>query len=36
MEINAIERILDDEEFTTELITAFVRYLPDITLKFLR
>jgi len=36
IEINAIERILDDEEFTTELITAFVRYLPDITLKFLR
>jgi len=36
IEINAIERILDDEEFTSELITAFVRYLPDITLKFLR
>lgn len=36
IEINAIERMLKDEEFTTELISAFARYLPDITVKFLR
>lgn len=36
MERRAIESILKDEEFTTDLISAFVRYLPDITIKFLR
>ncbi|TWH48404.1 hypothetical protein [Sporomusa sp. KB1] len=36
IEINAIERIVNDEELTTELISAFARYLPDITVKFLR
>lgn len=36
MEQSVIERIVKDETIATELLKAMVKYLPDITIKFLR
>ncbi|WP_425059310.1 hypothetical protein SCACP_39940 [Sporomusa carbonis] len=36
IERSAIERILADENFSTQLFGAITTYLPDITIKFLR
>ncbi len=36
MEKSVIERFVSDEGVTTDLMNALVKYLPDITIKFLR
>lgn len=36
IERSAIEALVKDERFKTEMFSAIARYLPDVTIKFLR
>lgn len=36
IEKHVIEKIIADEGFASDLIASFIKYLPDITIKFLR
>ncbi|MDF2635530.1 MAG: hypothetical protein K0R78_2404 [Pelosinus sp.] len=36
IERNAIEAMIKDDQFKTEIFTSIAKYLPDITIKFLR
>ncbi|HWR43068.1 hypothetical protein [Sporomusa sp.] len=36
LEKSAIEKMLEDEGFSNEMFSALVKYLPDVTIKFLR
>jgi hypothetical protein len=36
IERSAIEKLIADDQFKTEMLTSIAKYLPDITIKFLR